>query len=79
NAIALLIRINGDARAIVRVGSEALKLGFNAAEIARKIGLILGGGGSGKPDFAQAGGVRVEAAHKALEEAKSIIYGIAGG
>ena len=73
-AIAILICVNKNARAIVRVGGEALNAGLNAAEIARKIGAVLHGGGSGKPDFAQAGGVKIENAPKALEEAKSIIY-----
>ena len=73
-AIAVLICVNKNARAIVRVGGEALNAGLNAAEIARKIGAALHGGGSGKPDFAQAGGVKIENAPKALEEAKSIIY-----
>jgi len=73
-AIAVLICVNENARAIVRVGGEALNAGLNAAEIARKIGAALHGGGSGKPDFAQAGGVKIENAPKALEEAKSIIY-----
>ncbi|MCD6465608.1 alanine--tRNA ligase [Candidatus Bathyarchaeota archaeon] len=73
-AIAVLICVNKNARAIVRVGGEALNAGLNAAEIARKIGAVLHGGGSGKPDFAQAGGVKIENAPKALEEAKSIIY-----
>ncbi|MEM2342195.1 MAG: alanine--tRNA ligase [Candidatus Bathyarchaeia archaeon] len=73
-AITVFICVDRDARAVIRVGEEALKIGVNAAEVAGKIGLILGGGGSGKPDFAQAGGVRVEDAPKALEEAKLIIY-----
>ena len=77
-AIAVLICINKNARAIVRVGSEALKAGLYASEIARKIGAVLQGGGSGKPDFAQAGGVKVENAPKALEEAESTIYKMLG-
>jgi alanyl-tRNA synthetase len=72
--VVILICVNGDARAIVRVGGEALKAGVNAAEVAKRVGSVLGGGGSGKPDFAQAGGVKVKDAPKALEEAESIIY-----
>ena len=79
NAIVIFVVTDGDARAIVRVGAEALKSGINAAEIAREIGRVLGGGGSGKPDFAQAGGVKIDSAPKALEEAESIIYRIVAG
>jgi len=75
-AIVLFICVNGTARAIIRVGGKALEADVNASEIASRIGLILGGGGSGKLDFAQAGGVNVKNAPKALEEAESIIYKI---
>lgn len=77
-AVVTFIRVDKSARAIVRVGAEALKLGVNASEIAWKVGLILGGGGSGKLDFAQAGGLKIENVAKALEEAKSIICRIVG-
>jgi len=77
-AVVTFICVDKNARAVVRVGAEALKSGVNASEIARKIGLILGGGGSGKPDFAQAGGLKIENVAKALDEAKSIIYGVVG-
>ncbi len=77
-AVVTFICVDKNARAVVRVGAEALRSGVNASEIARKIGLILGGGGSGKPDFAQAGGLKIENVAKALDEAKSIIYGVVG-
>ncbi len=73
-AVVAFICVNKEARAVVRVGGEAIKAGVNASDIARKIGSALGGGGSGKSDFAQAGGVRVENAPKALAEAKEVIY-----
>jgi alanyl-tRNA synthetase len=78
-SIVVFICVNGDARAIIRVGGEALKVGVNAAEVAKRIGSVLGGGGSGKPDFAQAGGVKVKNAPKALEEVESIIYSVIAG
>ncbi|MBS7648999.1 alanine--tRNA ligase, partial [Candidatus Bathyarchaeota archaeon] len=79
SAIAVFVCVNKDARAIVRVGAEALNAGVNAAEVAKRIGQVLGGGGSGKPDFAQAGGIRINDAPKALEEAESIIYKVVSG
>ncbi|MEM1606675.1 MAG: alanine--tRNA ligase [Candidatus Bathyarchaeia archaeon] len=73
-AVTVFICTDRDARAVVRVGSEALKVGVNAAKIAQRIGQIIGGGGSGKMDFAQAGGLMVENVPKALEEAELTIY-----
>ncbi|MEM1586281.1 MAG: alanine--tRNA ligase [Candidatus Bathyarchaeia archaeon] len=75
-AIIILVRLDAEARAVVKVGDKALKAGIRASEIAERIGLILGGGGSGKADFAQAGGLMTGNALKALEEAEAMIYKI---
>lgn len=76
SAIVVLVCINKYARMVVKVGSEALKAGIRAPDIAGRIGQVLGGGGSGRDDFAQAGGPITENAPKALEEAKAIVYKI---
>ena len=72
-AISVFICIDKNARLIVNVGEDARKLGVDAREIARAAGVKLGGGGSGKPDFAQGGGTRIEGAGEALKEAKAVI------
>ncbi|MEM2352521.1 MAG: DHHA1 domain-containing protein, partial [Thermoproteota archaeon] len=76
SAIVVLIHVDKEARAVVKVGDKALKDGIQASEVARRIGQILGGGGSGRADFAQAGGPITGNALKALEETEAIIYRI---
>jgi len=71
--VVVFIRVNEDARLIAMVGREAREKGVDAREIAREAAAELGGGGSGRPEFAQGGGTRVEGASKALERAKMVI------
>ena len=72
-AVSVLICIDENARLVVNVGEEARRLGVDAREIAREAGAKLGGGGSGKPEFAQGGGTRTEGADEALKRAKEVI------
>jgi len=72
-AVSVLICVDKNARLVVNIGEEARKLGVDAREIAREAGFELGGGGSGKPDFAQGGGSHVEGAGEALKKAKEVI------
>ena len=65
--------INNNARIVISMSSEAVDLGLNARELASKIGALLGGGGSGRNDFAQAGGPVKEKLDAALNEALRII------
>jgi len=46
---------------------------ISAAEIIKPIASIVGGGGGGRPDFAQAGGTKIEELDKALKESPAII------
>jgi alanyl-tRNA synthetase len=61
------------------VGEEAQKLGIDAREITRAAAAELGGGGSGKIDFAQGGGTKVTNVTKAIEKAKSVVQKKVGG
>jgi len=72
-AVAVFISVDQNARLIAMVGKEAQRRGVDAREIASQAAPELGGGGSGKPEFAQGGGTHVEGAAKALERARTVI------
>jgi len=61
------------ARLVVMAGEEAVKRGVNASEIAKEASAILGGGGSGRPNFAQGGGTQVKKVREALKKAEEIV------
>jgi alanyl-tRNA synthetase len=73
SVVSLLICINKNARLVVMVGEDARSRGIDARDIAQEAASELGGGGSGKPEFAQGGGTRVKGATRALEKARKII------
>jgi len=57
-------------RIVVMVGKEALKRGIDARTIANEAASKLGGGGSGRPDFAQGGGTQVHKLAEAIKKAE---------
>ena len=57
-------------RFVVMVGKEALKRGVDARAIANEAASKLGGGGSGRPDFAQGGGAQVHKLAEAIKKAE---------
>jgi len=61
------------ARIVVMAGKDAVKRGINSREIAGEAASVLGGGGSGRPDFAQGGGTRVKKVSEALRRAEEVI------
>jgi alanyl-tRNA synthetase len=61
------------ARIVVMAGKEATKKGIDAREIANEAATVMGGGGSGRSDFAQGGGTRVEKLSGALQKAEDTI------
>jgi len=61
------------ARLVVMAGEEAVKKGVNASEIAKEASAVLGGGGSGRPNFAQGGGTQVNKIAEALRKAEETI------
>jgi alanyl-tRNA synthetase len=61
------------ARIVVMAGEDAISLGIDARQIANEAASKLGGGGSGRTDFAQGGGTRVEHLSEAIEQAEKII------
>jgi len=61
------------ARIVVMAGKDAVKRGINSSEIAGEAASVLGGGGSGRPDFAQGGGTLVKKMSDALAKAEEIV------
>jgi len=61
------------ARIVVMAGESAISLGIDARQIANEAASKLGGGGSGRPDFAQGGGARVDHLSEAIEQAEKTI------
>jgi len=72
-AIVVLCATNKTARLVIMAGKDAVKQGINARQIADEAAALLGGGGSGRPDFAQGGGIQIEKVSEALKKAEEVI------
>jgi alanyl-tRNA synthetase len=57
---------------VVALTPKLIKKGFDATKIIKDLGPIIGGGGRGRPDFAQAGGKKPEKIEEALKKAEEI-------
>jgi alanyl-tRNA synthetase len=62
-----------NARIMVMAGKAALEKGVNANEIIREASAIIGGGGGGRPNFAQGGGTRIEKLQEAVKKAEGAL------
>jgi len=62
-----------NARILIMAGKAAVKKGVNAGEIVRAVSPIIGGGGGGKPNFAQGGGTQPEKLQEAVKAAEKTI------
>ncbi len=62
-----------NARILVMAGEAAVKKGVNASEIVQTVAPIIGGGGGGKPNFAQGGGTKPEKMEAAINTAEETI------
>jgi alanyl-tRNA synthetase len=61
------------ARFVIMAGKEAVEKGVNATEIARAVAPVLGGGGSGRPEFAQGGGTKTDEIEEAIKTAEETL------
>jgi alanyl-tRNA synthetase len=62
-----------NARIMVMAGKVALKKGVDANEIVREASEIIGGGGGGKPNFAQGGGTQTKKLTEAVRKAEEVL------
>ena len=58
---------------VAKADKKAVALGIHAGKITKEISQIIGGGGGGRPDMAQAGGKIPEALPKMFEIAEEIV------
>ncbi len=65
-AVGIISVQGGKANMVVALGKGALESGFDAVELVRKSGRLLGGGGGGRADMAVGGGSRTEGVEEAL-------------
>ena len=54
-------------------GTEALAKGVNAGNVVKEAAPIMGGGGGGKPNFAQGGGTKPDKLQDAVKTAEEAI------
>lgn len=74
NGVVVLASPNDGKVALIAMATdEAVKLGIHSGNIIKAIAPILGGGGGGKPQMAQAGGKDASKIEEALTNAKEII------
>jgi len=62
-----------NARILVMAGEVAVKKGVNAGKIVQAVSPIIGGGGGGRPNFAQGGGTQPEKLQDAVKAAEETI------
>jgi alanyl-tRNA synthetase len=58
---------------VIVSGSLAVNQGLNAGDVVREVSPIIGGGGGGRPNFAQGGGTQPEKLQEAIKKAEETI------
>jgi alanyl-tRNA synthetase len=61
------------ARILIMAGKTALEKGVNAGKVAKEVSPVIGGGGGGRPNFAQGGGTQPEKLDEAVKKAEETI------
>lgn len=65
--------IGNNARIVISLGAQAVAAGISARKLAEEAGSMLGGGGSGTRNFAQAGGPLKDRLPHALELTQKLV------
>ena len=73
SGIVVLGSVSGSKVLLITVVTKDLTNRFNAGTIIKQISAVVGGGGGGRPDMAQAGGSMPEKLDQALEKAYEIV------
>jgi alanyl-tRNA synthetase len=78
-AVVLLGQLDQTVRIVVMAGERAVMNGVDAGKIASAISRIVGGGGSGRPNFGQGGGTQLEKVSDALRAVTGVVEEQIGG
>ena len=73
DVLVLATAANGKANLIAAANDKAQKQGVKAGNLIKAIAPIVGGGGGGRPDMAQAGGKQPEKINEALTAVKAAL------
>jgi alanyl-tRNA synthetase len=66
-------RDDKSAKIMIMAGTEAIAKGVNAGAVVKEAAPIFGGGGGGRPNFAQGGGTKPEKLSEAVKTAEEVI------
>ena len=72
-ALAAVDTETGKVNLVVKADKDAVAAGIHAGKIIKEMAKILGGGGGGRPDMAQAGGKNPDALPQAFEQATALV------
>ena len=75
--VIVLASVNdGKVNLVVKADKNAVKLGIHAGKIVKEISKLIGGGGGGRPDMAQAGGKNPDGLPKMFDAARTLIVDV---
>jgi len=78
-SVLVLCDLGTTARFVVMAGKEAVVAGVDAGALAADLARVLGGGGSGRPEFGQGGGPRLDRVKEALSTVRLVVERQLGG
>jgi alanyl-tRNA synthetase len=76
--VVLGCEVEGRAQFVGEVSKDLVAKGFHAGNLIREVAKVAGGGGGGRPDFAQAGGKNPERLDEALAKARELVAAQSG-
>jgi len=78
-AVIMLCSLEATAKFVVMAGRDAVAAGVDSSALAAEAARVLGGGGSGKREFGQGGGPRLDRVEEALSTVRRVVERQLGG
>ena len=78
-SVAVLACVNdGKVSLVAKASKDAVKMGIHAGKIIKEVAPLVGGGGGGRPDMAQAGGKNPDGIHEIGKKVYEVMEGQIG-